>query len=123
MNPWASHPSRRRDRLYIMAEILEIARDRTLKTPIMYKANLSFTQVNEYLRLMIEINLVKKIKQNDRNIYAATGKGLDFLQRYRELAELLRTEEKDCKINVKVPPSHMLKNVKSFVYISKIAKP
>jgi hypothetical protein len=32
MNPWASHPSKRRDGLCAMAEILETAEDRALKT-------------------------------------------------------------------------------------------
>ena len=52
MNPWGANPSsKRRDRLYIIAEILEIAREGTLKTQVMYRANLSFTQLNDYLGL------------------------------------------------------------------------
>lgn len=119
MNPWASHPVKRRDRLCVMAEILEIAKNGALKTHVLYRASLSFTQVNNYLRLMLEINLLKKVKQNDKNIYKTTGKGLDFLQRYHGLAELLRTEEENSKINSKMLPSHLLRNVSSVVYISK----
>ena len=119
MNPWASHPSKRRDRLYIMAEILEIAKNRALKTQIMYKSRLSFTQINDYLRFMLKINLLKKVKQDDKNIYRATKKGLDFLQRYHELAKLLRTEEETCEINGKMLPSHLLRNVNSIVYVTK----
>jgi len=119
MNPWASHPVKKRDRLCIMAEILETAKDRALKTQIMYKSRLSFTQINDYLRFMLKINLLKKVKQNDRNIYKATGKGLDFLQRYHGLADLLRTEEENGKINGKMLHSHLLRNVNSVVYISK----
>ena len=119
MNPWTSHPSKRRDRLYIMAEILEIAKNRALKTQIMYKSRLSFTQINDYLRSMLEINLMKKVKQDDKTIYKATKKGLDFLQRYNELAKLLRTEEENSKINCKIMPLHLLRNVSSIVYIAK----
>jgi len=118
MNPWASHPSKRRDRLCVMAEILETAEDRAVKTQIMYKAGLNFTQTNDHLRFMLKINLLKKVKQNDRNIYKATKKGIDFMQRYHELAELLRTEEENGKINSKMLPSH-LRNVSSVVYIAK----
>jgi len=101
-----------------MAEILEIAKDRARKTQIMYKSRLSFTQINDYLRFMLKINLLKKVKQNDKIIYRTTGKGLDFLQRYHELAELLRTEEENCKINGKILSSH-LRNVNSIVYMAK----
>jgi len=46
--------------------------------------------------------------QNDRDVYKATEKGLDFLQRYREITELLRAEGENCRNNVKIPPSHLL---------------
>jgi predicted transcriptional regulator len=110
MNLWGSNPSsKRRDKLYIMAEILEIARDGVLKTQIMYRANLSFTQLNDYLGFMLEINLLKKIRKNDKDIYKSTEKGLDFLQRYRQIAELLINENNKIKNNVKIPPAHLLK--------------
>jgi len=109
MNPWGPNPShKRRDKLYIVAEILEIARKGSLKTQIMYRANLSFTQLNTYLKFMLDINLMEKIMQNDRDVYKATEKGLDFLQRYREITELLRAEGENCRNNVKIPPSHLL---------------
>jgi len=110
MNPWGSGTSsKRRDKLYIIAEILEIARDGTLKTQIMYRANLSFTQLNDYLRFMLKIRLLEKILQNDKEVYKATEKGLNFLVRYREITELLKTEESNYRNNVKIPPQHLLR--------------
>ena len=110
MNPWGSDPpSRRRDKLYIIAEILEIAKEGTLKTQIMYRANLSFTQLNGYLNFMLKISLLEKILQNDKETYKATDKGMEFLQRYREITELLKTEGNNYKNNVKIPPPHLLK--------------
>lgn len=41
-------PSKRRDKIDIIAEITNIAKDGALKTQIMYKANLSFSQLNIY---------------------------------------------------------------------------
>ena len=111
MNPWGSNPSaKRRDKLFIMAEILEIAREGTLKTQIMYRANLSFTQLNDYLRFMLRINLLDKVPQNGKEIYRASVKGLDFLTRYNEITVLLKTEE-ECngKNGIKIPPPHLLK--------------
>jgi len=110
MNVWGSNPSaKRRDKLYIIAEILEIARDGTLKTQIMYRANLSFTQLNDYLKFMINGKLLDKVSQNDKDIYKASEKGMDFLVRYRELTELLRDEVENGKNGVKIPPTHLLK--------------
>jgi predicted transcriptional regulator len=111
MNPWGSNPSaKRRDKLFIISEILEIAREGTLKTQIMYRANLSFTQLNEYLGFMLKNNLLALIIRNDREVYVATEKGMDFLQRYHEIAELLKTdEERNGKNNIKIPPPHLLK--------------
>jgi len=110
MNQWGSNPvSRRRDKLYIIAEILEIAKDGVLKTQIMYRANLSFTQLNDYIKFMLKNELLEKILLNEKEVYKATEKGLNFLQRYREITELLKTEGDNIKNNVKIPPPHLLK--------------
>jgi predicted transcriptional regulator len=111
MTQWGSDPTaKRRDKLFIVAEILEIAKGGTLKTQIMYRGNLSFTQLNEYLDFMLKIEILEKIKINDKDVYRATAKGLDFLQRYRDITELLRSEDDThCKNHVKIPPAHLLK--------------
>jgi len=102
-------PSKRRDKLCILAEILEIAKEGTLKTQIMYRANLSFTQLNDYLKFMLKTNLLKKFVNRGKVVYAATEKGLDFLQRHCELTELLK-ESENGKNGVKIPPQKLLKN-------------
>ena len=110
MNSWTSDAtSKRRDKLHIIAEILEIAKDGTLKTQIMYKANLSFTQLNEYLKFMLRIRLLVKSINNGKEIYKATPKGIEFLQRHQEITELLKTDEGNCKNGVKMPPPNLLK--------------
>lgn len=97
---------KRRDRLYIIAEILEIATEGTLKTQIMYGANLSFTQLNDYLRFTLNIGLLKKNKRDGRDVYKTTEKGMAFLERYREITQLLKTESGN---GIKIPPPHLLK--------------
>ncbi len=111
MSQWDSgHSSKRRDKLYIIAEILEIAREGTLKTQVMYRANLSFTQLNDYLNFMLKIGLLGKVDIRDKEGYRATEKGLDFVQRYREITELLKAKDDDNgKNSVKIPPPHLLK--------------
>ena len=80
---------RRRDRSLIIAEILVVAKERALKTQIMYKANLSFAQLKEYLSLLLNLNLLKAVKMSEKTIYETTDKGLRYLQSYREIRELL----------------------------------
>jgi predicted transcriptional regulator len=111
MNQWGSNPStKRRDKLYIIAEILEISKEGSLKTQIMYRANLSFTQLNDYLTFMLKINVLEKVLVNDKGTYKATAKGLDFLQRYNEITELIKSEEEsNGKNGIKIPPQHLLK--------------
>jgi predicted transcriptional regulator len=110
MKSWiAETSSKRRDKLCIIAEILEIAKEGTLKTQIMYKANLSFAQLNEYLKFMLKIKLIQKIVERGKDIYVATEKGLDFLQRQCELTELLKTEEDKPRNDVKIPPTSLLR--------------
>ncbi|MEM4703453.1 MAG: winged helix-turn-helix domain-containing protein [Candidatus Bathyarchaeia archaeon] len=110
-NPATS--SKRRDKLFIIAEILEIAKEGTLKTQVMYRANLSFAQLNDYLDFMLKIGLLEKTETNGKEVYRATEKGLNFLQRYHEINQLLRTNEglTNGKNNVKVPPPHLLKKI------------
>src|SRR4030066_2075813 len=97
LNSWIAETttSKRRDKLCIIAEILEIAKEGTLKTQVMYKASLSFAQLNEYLKFMLKIGLIKKVTNAGKDVYVDTKKGLDFLQRQYELAEMMRTEADD----------------------------
>jgi predicted transcriptional regulator len=73
-----------------MAQILEITKEGILKTQIMYKANLSFTELNNYLQFMLKHNLIIHKTHEGREVYVITLKGLDFLQIHSELLQLLR---------------------------------
>jgi predicted transcriptional regulator len=85
-----------------MAQILEIAKEGTLKTQIMYKANLSFTQLNDYLQFMVMNNLIAHHTHEGRKVYIITSKGFTFLQIHGDLLHLLRTEISSPK--VQLPP-------------------
>ena len=86
-------PSRRRDRLYIIAEILEVALEGVLKTQVMYKANLSFAQLNEYLKLMLDLNLLNLSDNSGKHVYKTTSKGVRYLESYRKIRDLLKKED------------------------------
>jgi predicted transcriptional regulator len=98
---------KRRDKQVIIAEITKIARNGALKTQIMYKANLSFSQLNEYLALLKKVNFLEKSINNGKEVYLATPKGLEFLQRQQEIGQLLSADV-NVKIGVKIPPQLLL---------------
>ena len=81
---------RRRDRLHIMAEILQVTLEGALKTQVMYKANLSFAQLNQYLSLLLDLDLLELKKSSERAVYKTTVKGMSFLESYKQIQELLK---------------------------------
>jgi len=104
------NPRKRRDRLYILAEILDIAKDGSLKTQIMYRANLSFTQLNEYLDLLLSMKLVGTVEAKEKTVYKTTPKGLQYLQNYKEIIELLKNGNSNGKPDIKGgPPIYWVK--------------
>jgi len=81
-----------------MAQVLNIAREGTLKTQIMYRANLSFAQLNEYLSFLQEIKLLKANTTDGRIIYRTTPKGLKYLENFAGIKDLLeKTDEHTSK--------------------------
>lgn len=87
------NPRKRRDRLYIIAEILDIARDGALKTQIMYRANLSFSQLNTYIKLLMETQLIETVEKSGKTVYKTTKKGVEYMQSYKEVIETLSTPD------------------------------
>ncbi len=77
-----------RSRTEIVGSILDAANGGTTKTKIMYTAFLSYNQLNEYLSLLIENNLIEYL--DGTNKFKTTEKGLFFLKMHNEIGELLR---------------------------------
>jgi predicted transcriptional regulator len=84
-----------RDRIAIVAEILEMAREGVLKTNIMYRAGLNSIMLSKYLGLMMSAKLLEKVLLNGRVVFKATKRGMEFLHYCYEIARLLETD--DCK--------------------------
>jgi predicted transcriptional regulator len=83
---------RRRDRNEIVAKILNIAIDGKVKTHIMYKAKLSYTQVNKYLPWLEEKGFLENMKSAKvgqfTTIYKTTPKGLKLIERLKFIDKL-----------------------------------
>lgn len=93
---------RGRDRLYIIAEVLDVAIDGSLKTQIMYRANLSFRQLNDYVSFLLKLKLIESTETNGKTIYRTTSKGLRVLKAYREIRSLLKAESADKTMEIEV---------------------
>jgi len=81
---------KRRDRLYIIAEILRMAKNGALKTQLMHGVNLSFAQINDYLSSLLSTSLLKTVQEGNKLVYKTTSKGLKFLTNYEKTISLLR---------------------------------
>ena len=83
-----------RSRTEIVAMILvDAAKGGTTKTKIMYIAFLSYNQLNEYLSILIENNLIEYL--DGTKTFKTTEKGLNLLKIHNEMAELLQTTFKN----------------------------
>jgi predicted transcriptional regulator len=83
---------KRRDRHDIVVEILRTAVEGRIKTHIMYKAKLSYAQLNEYLPLLIDKGFLENTsirqKRNMKRVYKTTDKGLRFLENFDSIKKL-----------------------------------
>jgi predicted transcriptional regulator len=73
----------RRSELDIIIDILKLSKEGAKKTNILYKTNLSYTQIQSYLPFLIEKDVleecIEKIKGKDYKLYKITPKGLNLL--------------------------------------------
>jgi len=84
--------SKRRDRHDIIVEILKTAVEGKIKTHIMYKAKLSYAQLNEYLPALVENGFLENTTVRNRRyykkIFRTTQKGLRFIENFETMNKL-----------------------------------
>ena len=82
-----------RDRIGIVRDILEAANgDKcTTKTRIMYKANLSHDQMNDYLRILTERCFIYYDITSKR--FKTTEKGLKVIEAYNRIEAMVGAEQ------------------------------
>jgi predicted transcriptional regulator len=84
--------TKRRDRHDIVVEILKTAIDAKIKTHIMYKAKLSYGQINKYLSLLVNKGFIEsftvKHRKVLRKLYRTTEKGRKLLENFESIAKL-----------------------------------
>ena len=81
-----------RNKIEIIADILEVAREGAKKTHIIYRGNLSFKLANAYLKAVLKAGLIV-LNRKDRH-YLLTEKGQVFLERFGKYCKYARGLEK-----------------------------
>jgi len=76
----------------------------------MYRANLSFRQLGNYLEFMVNSSLLEKTVRIERETYETTDKGKNFLQQYHEIKALLTAEDNDYADGIKEAPLQLLQS-------------
>jgi predicted transcriptional regulator len=81
-----------RDRLDIIADILNVVSREAKKTQIMYQANLSYKVLQRYLNEIVQAALVRF--ETGSQSYMLTFKGKEYLTAYKQYARASKTMEK-----------------------------
>ncbi len=77
--------NKKRDRLQIIHDILSNIKDRNGKikpTHILYKSNLSYQMMEEYLKELMEKNFIKEEETKSGKTYSICSKGQEYLEKY-----------------------------------------
>ena len=78
----------------IIDSILRTIKSGAAKTHIMYQAYLSFGQLQAYLTLLQERDLIKY--ESTTHLFRITERGLHFMNAYEQISQLIpRTEERN----------------------------
>ena len=86
--------NRRRSNIEIIADMLRLGE--AGKTEIMYSANMSYFQLQKYLKFMVDQKLVDEVHLGNPSIsYRVTGKGSNLLKSIDTVQELLDTVDGD----------------------------
>ena len=82
--------NKKRNRLEIIKDILEVIKSRNGKikpTHILYKSNLSYGMMEEYLDELIKKEFILESKTQKSKTYMITGKGVAYLSQYKLISE------------------------------------
>jgi predicted transcriptional regulator len=83
----------KRSRDMIISQILDICVSGASKTKIVYQANLNFRTVNPYIDLLTKNGMIS-IRDGPNTLYETTDKGIDLLDSYKRIQDVLNPESR-----------------------------
>jgi len=85
---------KKRNKLEIIRDILEVIRNKSGKikpTHILYKSNLSYVMMEEYMHELKEKEFIEEKKLSKGKTYIITDKGINYLQQYHLISEFTQS--------------------------------
>ena len=83
---------RRRSSIEVIADMLRLGE--AGKTEIMYSANMSYFQLQKYLKFLLDLKLIDKVTVGNPMVtYRVTKKGLRLLRSIDGILEILESRE------------------------------
>jgi predicted transcriptional regulator len=79
-----------RSRMDIVSKILQVANGGAVKSKIMYSAFLSYSQMKEYLMMLIQNDLLSY--DLDTRTFKTTEKGLRLIEVYNQMDGMIKTQ-------------------------------
>ena len=84
----------RRSNFEIIADMLRLGE--AGKTEIMYSANMSYFQLQKYLKFLLQLRLIDKVTVGNPTVtYRVTKKGLRLLRNIDSILQVLKSGEED----------------------------
>ncbi len=86
--------SNRRSSIEVIADMLRLGE--AGKTEIMYSANMSYAQLQKYLKFLLELRLIDKVAVGNPVVtYRVTEKGLRLLRSIDNILEIMELRKED----------------------------
>ena len=86
--------SNRRSDIQIIADMLRLGE--AGKTEIMYSANMSYFQLQKYLKFLLELKLIDKVALGNPSVsYRVTEKGFRLLKNIDSIQQVLESRDED----------------------------
>ncbi len=84
----------RRSSIEVIADMLRLGEAGT--TEIMYSANMSYAQLQKYLKFLLQLELIDKVYAGNPSVtYRVTKKGLRLLKSIDFILEMLELRQED----------------------------
>jgi len=94
--PFAERVGRRRSNIEIIADMLRVGENGAGKTEIMYTANMSFNQIQKYLKYLVNQGFISKVNMDNTMVaYQVTDSGFKLLKAIDTLMNMLEPGSRD----------------------------
>jgi predicted transcriptional regulator len=90
--------NQRRSNIEIISEMLRIGENGAGKTELMYSANMSYSQIQKYLKFLIRQGLIDKVEFGNPSVaYIVTDKGHGLRKSIEVVLEVLNFKDSEDK--------------------------